>query len=199
MISGYDGSDLENSDSGILLRSMGVQPCDEEVQKISPWRFSAPISPDMAAKLEKQSIDFEALIRFCQNNSDRHVNSDKQVVLIEGVGGAMVPLNEQHTVMDWMAALDVPILVVAGSYLGTISHTLTTVEAMAQNNLKPSAVVISESQHSPVPLQLTADTISRFLPEISVTAVPRVAVSESSWKRTTAVRDLIKIIRTKFL
>ena len=150
----------------------------------------------MAAKLEKQSIDFEALVRFCQNNSDRHVNSDKQVVLIEGVGGAMVPLNEQHTVMDWMAALDVPILVVAGSYLGTISHTLTTVEAMAQNNLKPLAVIISESEHSPVPLQLTADTISRFLPDISVIAVPRVSASESSWKRTTAVRDLIKIIRT---
>ena len=106
----------------------------------------------------------------------------------------MVPLNEQHTVMDWMAALDAPILVVAGSYLGTISHTLTTVEAMAQNNLKPLAVIISESEHSPVPLQLTADTISRFLPEISVTAVPRVSVSESSWKRTTAIRDLIKII-----
>ena len=150
----------------------------------------------MAAKLEKQSIDFEALVRFCQNNFDPHVNSDKQVVLIEGVGGAMVPLNERHTVMDWMAALDVPTLVVAGSYLGTISHTLTTVEAMAQNNLKPSVVVISESEHSPVPLQLTADTISRFLPEVSVIAVPRVSVPEFSWKRTTAVRDLIKIIRT---
>ena len=195
MISGYNGSDLENSDSGILLRSMGIEPCDEEVQKISPWRFSAPISPDMAAKLEKQSIDFEALVRFCQNNPGRHVNSNKQVVLIEGVGGAMVPLNERHTVMDWMVALDIPILVVAGSYLGTISHTLSTVSAMTQNNLKPSAVVISESEHSPVPLQLTADTISRFLPEIRVIAVQRVSVSKFSWERTTDLRDLIKIIR----
>ena len=195
MISGYNGSDLENSDSGILLRSMGIEPCDEEVQKISPWRFSAPISPDMAAKLEKQSIDFEALVRFCQNNPGRHANSNRQVVLIEGVGGAMVPLNERHTVMDWMVALDIPILVVAGSYLGTISHTLSTVAAMTQNNLKPSAVVISESEHSPVPLQLTADTISRFLPEIRVIAVQRVSVSKFSWERTTDLRDLIKIIR----
>ncbi len=69
-----------------------------------------------------------------------------------------------------------------------------TIEAMAQNNLKPSAIVISESEHSPVPLQLTTDTISRFLPGISVVAVPRVAVSDSSWNQTTGVRNLINII-----
>ena len=194
VISGYDGSDLENSDSGILLRSMGIEPCDEEVQKISPWRFSAAISPDMAAQVEKRCIDFETLVQFCQNNSGHDISSKKQIVLIEGVGGIMVPLNERHTVMDWMTALDVPTLVVAGSYLGAISHTLSTVEAMARNNLIPKAIVISESNENPVPLQLTAETISRFLPEIPVTTVPRVSLSKYAWKQTPDLRGLINIV-----
>jgi len=69
VISGYNEKDLENSDSGILLNSMGIQPCHEEVQKISPWRFSAAISPDMAAQRENRHIDFEELLQFCRNIS----------------------------------------------------------------------------------------------------------------------------------
>ena len=193
MISGYNEKDLENSDSGILLNSMGIQPCHEEVQKISPWRFSAAISPDMAAQRENRHIDFEELLQFCQNISAQKNSSQKHVIFIEGVGGAMVPLDEEHTVMDWMATLDVPTLVVAGSYLGTISHTLTTVEAMSRNSIRPVAIIISESQENPVPLELTAETISRFLPEIPVATVPRIATSKHAWKKAPDLRGLIKI------
>ena len=66
-------------------------------------------------------------------------------MLIEGVGGIMVPLDERHTVLDWMSALRLPVLLVAGSYLGTISHTLTALHVLAQRNLDIAAVVVSES------------------------------------------------------
>ena len=45
------------------------------------------------------------------------------MLLIEGIGGIMVPLDARHTVLDWMNALDLPLLLVAGSYLGSLSHT----------------------------------------------------------------------------
>ena len=64
-------------------------------------------------------------------------------------------------------------LVVAGSYLGTISHTLTTVNAMRVQGAAVSAVVVSESEISPVPVSETVDTILRFLDDIPVIAVPR--------------------------
>ena len=67
------------------------------------------------------------------------------VIFIEGVGGIMVPLDQTHTVLDWMSALRVPVLVVAGSYLGTISHTLTALHVLAQRNLDIAGVVVSES------------------------------------------------------
>ncbi len=58
----------------------------------------------------------------------------------------MVPLDDTHTVLDWMTALRIPVLLVAGSYLGTISHTLTALHVLAQRNLDIAAVVVSESE-----------------------------------------------------
>ncbi len=69
-------------------------------------------------------------------------------LLIEGVGGIMVPLDDRHTVLDWMSALRIPVLLVAGSYLGTISHTLTALHVLAQRNLDIAGVVVSESDGS---------------------------------------------------
>ena len=60
----------------------------------------------------------------------------------------MVPLDDRHTVLDWMSLLRIPILLVAGSYLGTISHTLTALDVLAQRNLDVAAVVVSESESS---------------------------------------------------
>ena len=76
----------------------------------------------------------------------------EEITLIEGVGGVMVPLTERETVLDWMAALGAPCLLVVGSYLGTISHTLTAAGTLAARGLDISAIVISESEESPVPV-----------------------------------------------
>jgi dethiobiotin synthetase len=72
-----------------------------------------------------------------------------------------------------MAELGSPVLVVVGSYLGTLSHTLTTVTAMKTRRVGVAAVVVSESDESPVPLAETAETMARFLPGIEVAAVTR--------------------------
>ena len=73
------------------------------------------------------------------------------MMLVEGVGGAMVPLDAEHTVRDWIAALKHPALLIAGSYLGTISHTLTAAEALLSRGVAIAAIVINESEVSPVP------------------------------------------------
>ena len=76
-------------------------------------------------------------------------------MLIEGIGGIMVPLDGKHTVLDWMSALRCPVLVVAGSYLGTISHTLTALHVLAQRNLDIAAIVVSESEKPGASLECT--------------------------------------------
>ena len=126
VVSGYSGDDAEVTDTAILLKSLEIEPTQEAVEACSPWRFTEPLSPDMAARREGRSIDFEALVGFCRDMQ----GGEEDRLLIEGIGGAMVPLDGQHTVLDWMAELGSPVLVVVGSYLGTLSHTLTTVTAM---------------------------------------------------------------------
>jgi dethiobiotin synthetase len=169
VISGFCEDDMADSDSAVLLRAIGRQPTPAAVKAMSPWRFAAPLSPDMAAAREGKTIDFDALVRFCRNA----IHGGEKITLIEGIGGVMVPLTERHTVLDWIAALDIPALVVVGSYLGTLSHGLTAAQALRARNISIAGVVISESEDSPVPLAETAASLARFLPGVAIRTVPR--------------------------
>ena len=84
------------------------------------------------------------------------------VLLIEGIGGIMVPLDDRRTVLDWMSVLRIPIILVAGSYVGTMSHTLTSLEVLARRNLDVAAVVVSESEGSAASLEDTVATVRRL-------------------------------------
>lgn len=158
VISGFDDKTAATSDSGILRDAMGPGAV-LSVAQISPWRFTAPLSPDMAAARENQSIDFGELVAF----SHDVVASGRDMTLIEGVGGVMVPLDAAHTVLDWMRALNIPVILVAGSYLGTISHTLTAHAVLIRAGLKVAALVISETPDSTVGLDETVASLRNFL------------------------------------
>ncbi len=167
VISGFDPDDHADSDTALLLAALDKLPNAANIEAMSPWRFRAPLSPDMAALRESRDIDFAAVTDFCR------VEDKDDVLVVEGVGGAMVPLTETRTVMDWMAVLGMPALVVAGSYLGTISHTLTTVAAMQERGIAIAGVVVSESEESPVPLAETVAAIARFLDGVEVVPLAR--------------------------
>lgn len=168
VISGFDPGAPGGTDTGVLLAAQGLDTVPENIEAVSPWRFAAPLSPDMAAAREGREIDFAGLLGFCRGAAD----GPEDVLLIEGIGGVLVPLDAAHTVLDWIVALGMPSLVVGGSYLGTISHTLATVAAMRARNAAVAAVVISESEESPVPLEETAAAIRRFA-GVTVHALPR--------------------------
>ena len=142
VITGFDETTLDRSDSAILLDAMGELATPEMIATISPWRFAAPLAPNMAARLEGKRIDFDAVVSFCK---DAALNAGGPV-LIEGVGGVMAPLDDDRTVLDWIAALGAPVLVVCGSYLGAISHALTALAALREHRAKVAALVASESE-----------------------------------------------------
>lgn len=168
VVSGFDPADVAGSDPGVLLAALGREPTAEAIERIAPWRFAAPLSPDLAAKAEGRAIDFPALVEFT-----RDAAYGRGMVFIEGVGGIMVPLDQTHTVLDWISALRIPVLVVAGSYLGTISHTLTALHVLAQRNLDIAGVVVSESASAGASLGDTVAAITRFAVPIDVVGVPR--------------------------
>ena len=120
VMTGFDPAHPEASDAGVLLAALGRPIIAAEIARISPFRFSAPLSPDMAARRERRDIDFNALTEFSAGAAARA----KGTLLIEGIGGVMVPLDDRHTVLDWMVALTCPVILVTGSYLGSLSHAL---------------------------------------------------------------------------
>jgi dethiobiotin synthetase len=169
VVSGYNSSVVETSDPAVLLGALGRAVAADEVERIAPWRFRAPLSPDLAAAREGRSIDFEQLIAF----SRQAINTANGILFIEGVGGIMVPLDAERTVLDWMAALQIPLLLVVGGYLGTISHTLTALDVLAQRHLKIAAIVVSESERNPVELDDTVSSIARFAHGVGAVGLPR--------------------------
>jgi dethiobiotin synthetase len=165
--SGFDAANAAASDSGALLEALDLPVTAANLDAVSPWRFAAPLSPDMAAMRERRTVPFADLLEFCR------APHAADVTLIEGIGGVMVPLDAEHTVLDWIAALDAPALLVAGSYLGTLSHTLTAAAVLHERGCTLAAVIVSESVEQPVPLAETAITIRRFIGPVAVGTLPR--------------------------
>ena len=125
IISGFNKNNFEETDTGIIINALNTPKID--INKISPWRFKEPLSPDLAAKNEGKYINFEELIHFCEQS----INSkNNDLVLVEGVGGTMVPINDKFTIMDLIIKLNIPIILTIGSYLGSISHTLNAYEIL---------------------------------------------------------------------
>jgi len=177
VISGYTPATHRGSDTALLLDSLDVPSSPEAIGRASPFRFAAPLSPDMAAAREGRRLDFAELLRFCRACAA----GPEDVLLIEGVGGVMVPLTEDRTVLDSIAATEAPCLLVAGSYLGTISHTLSAAGVLRQRGIALAGLVLSESEESPVPPEETRATIERFILGAPVAVVPRLR-ADGPWQ-----------------
>jgi dethiobiotin synthetase len=173
VMSGFEPVEAAGSDGGLLLTALGREPTLEAIAAISPWRYAAPLAPDMAAAREGRTLDYPGLIDFCR----KAVAANRDSLLIEGVGGIMSPIDQQHTVLDWMKALELPLIVVTGTYLGTLSHTLTALDVLARRGLAISALIISESVGRPERLDDTHETLARFAGDIPVISLPRTPTS----------------------
>ena len=181
VISGLDEAEPAQSDSGQLLASLD-RPVDAAgIAEISPWRFAAPLSPHMAAAAEGREIDFAALVGFCRAEAGTSAGAG-ETLLIEGVGGAMAPVTTRKTVLDWIAALGFPAVLVGGSYLGALSHTLTAARALQGAGAEIAAVVISESVEDNVGLAPTVETLRGFLPGTPVVPLPRIRATMETWR-----------------
>jgi dethiobiotin synthetase len=158
--SGFDPTKAAASDPALLLQAIGQEASLAAIDAIAPWRFAAPLSPDMAAEREGRAIDFAALRSFCEKAAE----TAEDVALIEGIGGLMVPLTVQETVADLIAALSIPALLVTGTYVGSLSHTLTALEVMRVRGIMLAGLVVNETPGSAATLDETCATLRNFTP-----------------------------------
>ncbi len=186
VITGFTPETADDSDTAAILAGLGLPVTGENIALVSPWRLTAPLSPDMAASREGRTLQVDEIAAFCRADEGDGAG-DGTVLLVEGIGGVMVPLDDDCTVLDLMAAVGLPAILVVGSYLGTLSHTLTAAAALDGRNIELAAVVVSESEQSPVPLAETAAGLARRLAPTPVVAVPRLAAGDDASKAMTAL------------
>ena len=177
-VSGIDEADWAQSDPGRLLAAMGRPLTLAELDAIAPLRFTAPLSPPMAARREGVDLRISTLTDFCRAGL---AASAADLMLVEGAGGVMSPMAEDGTGLDLMATLGLPSVVVGGSYLGAISHTLTAIETLRARGLPIAAVVVSQSGEPDAPdFAQTVDSVAAFAGEVSIIAAAR---GEELWAR----------------
>ena len=181
VVTGFDERNFAGSDPALLLKACGQTPDLAAIAKIAPWRFATPLSPDMAARLEGQAIDIAALARFCNTA----IAKADDALLIEGIGGLMVPLDPKTTICDLIAVLDIPIILVAGTYLGSLSHTLSALEVARTRGLAVAALVVNETQDPAVPIEAVCESLGHFWrgPMIAVHRAP--ALHAAAFERLT--------------
>ena len=170
VVTGFDPAAALPSDPGVLLAALGRPVTPSEIDRIAPWRYAAPLAPDMAARRENRSVGFSALLDYCRKGIAAYAGT----LLIEGIGGIMVPLDDRHTVLDWMADLRLPLVVVTGTYLGAISHTLTALDVLARRKLEVKALIVNETPGSTVTMQNTVDTLTNFVGPVPLLGLRRV-------------------------
>jgi dethiobiotin synthetase len=140
--SGFDPADWAQSDPGRLLQALGRPLSEDELERMTPWRFAAPLAPPMAAGLEGRDLPLAAIVDLCRT---RLAETRADLFVIEGVGGLMSPLADDATGLGLMTALELPVVLVGGSYLGAISHSLTALEVLRARGQAVAAMVVSEN------------------------------------------------------
>jgi dethiobiotin synthetase len=105
---------------------------------ICPNRYAEPLAPNLAADRARQPVDWDAVAR-----SLAAISADSDVLIVEGAGGIMVPIDNKATMLDLARALALPAVVVARPGLGTINHTVLTIDALRNAGVAVAGVVVN--------------------------------------------------------
>jgi dethiobiotin synthetase len=149
-------------DHELLAAVTGVDPAD-----VAPVTFGPAVSPHLAAELARTTIDPSSLLASARAAADR-----AELLIVEGVGGLMVPLTLGYSVRDLARELGLPVVVVARPGLGTINHTLLTLEAARAVGLAVAGVVLTPWPADPSVMERSNEDSIRRLGGVSVSTLP---------------------------
>ncbi len=157
-----DGANGWPADHELLAAAAGAQPRD-----VAPYTFEPAVSPHLAAQLAGIELTLEALVAAAD---DAAAGAD--VLVVEGVGGLLVPLNAEHDVRDLAVALALPVVIAAHPGLGTINHSLLTIEAARSAGLDVRAVVLTPWPREPSVMERSNRVTIARLGRVEVATLP---------------------------
>lgn len=158
------------------IMGIGMQPRDLD-RTTAPVVFDFPASPHLAARLEGRKVDTGLIGRATQKLAKQY-----DIVLIEGAGGLMVPIEGFYTTADYVAENDIPVIVVTTPRLGSINHTLLTLEVCRSRNIAVVALAFNHWAPGADPV-IAADTLEYlrrymdfFHPGVPVVEIPVIKI-----------------------
>lgn len=132
-----------------------------------PYQYLLPLAPTVACEKEGDPVKFEVI-----RNCFKKISREYDFTLIEGAGGLLCPLSEKKTVSDLIKFLDVPVIIVSSNKLGTINHTLLTIEHCLRNNITIHSVILNnlEYLHQRIDESLNSNLteIQKFHPTLKI-------------------------------
>lgn len=169
------------TDHALLRRAADSEQSDDE---IAPYRYRPPASPHLAAAQAGEEIDPERL-----RSGARSAAADADVLVCEGVGGLLVPLSwrlggamrdqgANYLVSDLAVDLGLPMIVAAAPGLGTINHTLLTLESARSAGLKVAAVVLTPWPEEPSAIERSNLKTIESLGEVTVLTLPQLDLAD---------------------
>jgi dethiobiotin synthetase len=164
----------ELPDHALLRLAAGSRQGDEQV---APYRYGPAVSPHLAAELAGEQIDPDRL-----RGAALAATEDADLLVCEGVGGFLVPLTPDYLIRDLARDLALPVVVVAAPGLGTINHTLLTIQAVRAAGLEVAATVLTPWEPAPSALERSnLETIAR-LGKVQVETLGRLDLTDpESW------------------
>ena len=160
-VSGLDDDSGEFGYDHELLAS--VASAGQASEDVAPWRFGPPVSPHLAAEVAGERIEPAQLVSAARAHD---------LLVCEGVGGLLVPITPGYLVRDLAIDLELPVIVVARTGLGTINHTLLTVEAARAAGLKVAGVVMTPWPEEPSEMERSNRATVERLADLRVSALP---------------------------
>jgi dethiobiotin synthetase len=157
------------TDHALLRRAAGSEQSDDE---IAPYRYGPAASPHLAAAQAGEEIDSARLVAVA-----RAAAADTDVLVCEGVGGLLVPLRHDYLVRDLAAELSLPLVIAASPGLGTINHTLLTIDAARAAALEIAAVVLTPWPDEPTPIEQSNRETIQALGEVPLDTLPLLNLS----------------------
>lgn len=125
-------------DAAALMRVAGIR---EPLDVINPYRFRQALAPAVAAELEHVRVSRKKIL-----DAYRRLSLKYDMTVVEGAGGIMVPLSRNYLFIDLARDLGLPVIIVSRPGLGTINHTLLTVEALRTRGLEIAGVIINDAE-----------------------------------------------------
>ncbi|MFV9875907.1 MAG: dethiobiotin synthase [Rickettsiales endosymbiont of Dermacentor nuttalli] len=175
----------DNNDTIEILRSLDLPITHDNIEKTSPCRLVAPLSPDIAALKENKDISLGEIIKFCYNNGNENI----EYLIVETAGGILTPINKKETMLDLVIKMDAEIILVTNHYLGSISHTIMAYNIIKSYNLRLKRLIINQNEKNGLVLSDTIKTLRNFI-KLSIIEIPFITQYEEKWKYT---KDLAEI------